>query len=425
MQFMKIPVPETVTAAYLVPLATPITVADTRRRTVKAVERRVNGPLRMLVLEWMDQGALDIQVAAASDASQQVPGQWDLGKAKQLARLSGVPAYAIVSATSTASPVAVQEWKARGAAAALAADMDVPLIDARAMDVLTARDALASLPDAKFADKSSSDLSIGFTPWSWVRFHTFANQGVYWAVSDGMWRFGLPEFRMGGCERDLRDELREILLGVTFRVWSRLVKDAQATPEAVGLFRMPRSVWIPAEMEIHRKDLDRARGTQNRGGAPTTVSLRFDSAPHGRSWLTVCPPRWGDASWEYFIADVCHAMFGFEKPAWYYLPRIGALMEAWRSLPEARRRFNDGELPAGRQLIVRYEADERFQWAQVESWADEDLAMVRDIGPELGPLVKQGQVVALETKLIFDWAVWSDGEGAVEGARTECVGYGF
>jgi hypothetical protein len=84
--------------------------------------------------------------------------------------------------------------------------------------------------------------------------------------------------------------------GITFRVWSCLVRDAQATPNATGLFRMPLSVQIPAEMEIHRKDLDRAR----------------------------------------------------------------------------------------------------------------------DIGPELGPLVKPGRLVEIETKLIFDWAVWSDGEGSSE-----------
>lgn len=84
-------------------------------------------------------------------------------------------------------------------------------------------------------------------------------------------------------------------------------------------------------------------------------------------------------------------------------------------------------LPAGGRLIVRYDApaDEGFRWAQVESWVDDDLAIVRDIGPELGPLVKAGDAISVETKIIFDWAVWTGGNGAVEGARTECIGYGF
>ena len=149
MRLMKIPVPETVTAAYLVPLATVVTVADARVRAVRAVEQYIDGPLQMLILEWMHQGAVDIQVAALSDAMAQLPDQREHDETEQLARLSGVPAYVTVSATSAASPVAVQEWKARGAAAALAAAMDVPLIDVRAVDVLVARDALASLPDPK------------------------------------------------------------------------------------------------------------------------------------------------------------------------------------------------------------------------------------------------------------------------------------
>ncbi len=96
MRLIKIPVPETVTAAYLVPLATAITVADARLRTVRAVGQHVNGPLRTLILEWIRQGAVDIRVAAASDASLPVPEQGDRGQAEQLAQLSGVPAYALV-----------------------------------------------------------------------------------------------------------------------------------------------------------------------------------------------------------------------------------------------------------------------------------------------------------------------------------------
>src|ERR1035438_7248050 len=32
--------------------------------------------------------------------------------------------------------------------------------------------------------------------------------------------------------------------------------------------------------------------------------------------------------WEDFIADMCHAMFGFEKPRWHYIPEFGALLDA-------------------------------------------------------------------------------------------------
>lgn len=64
---------------------------------------------------------------------------------------------------------------------------------------------------------------------------------------------------------------------------------------------------IPAELDIHRKDLDRARGVPNRGGAATTISLRFDPEHRDRGWLTVCPPSGWDAGWDHFVRDLCHA----------------------------------------------------------------------------------------------------------------------
>lgn len=114
---------------------------------------------------------------------------------------------------------------------------------------------------------------------------------------------------------------------------------------------------------------------------------------------------------------------GRHTPSWVILP----LRPATGSLPEARRRFNDGELPPGTQLMVRYDVpkDESFWWAQVESWADDDVIMVRHIGRELAPAVKVGRTFPVETKRVFDWAIWTDDKGAVEGARTEGIGFGF
>ena len=78
-------------------------------------------------------------------------------------------------------------------------------------------------------------------------------------------------------------------------------------------------------------------------------------------------------SWEDFVADTCHGMFGFEKPRWHYIPEFGALLDAVdrarRTLPEARSRFLRDDLPPGGRLMVRYETAEtnELQWASVES----------------------------------------------------------
>jgi hypothetical protein len=427
MQTLDVPVPETLRATYLIPVRAQMTEAAARRRIIKAVGTRTTGPLRALLLEWIRQGLLTTQMLpptlnrtiSASDDVDSVLG-------KQLMSLARARAFVLISVTRRASIIGVHEWLARGSAAALAAELvtpgsEVPVIGAHAQEMLTPKQALASLPALAYTP--GNDLSIGFSLYPWVTFHDLVHQGRYWAVSDGMCRFGLPEFRVGGVERDLRQELKEILFGVTFRVWSDLVKRAQATPGATGLMASPRHLQLPAELDIHRKHLDAARGVPNRGGAWTTIGLRLDPAAN---WLTVCPHSDWDMGWEHFVADLCHAMFAYEKPPLYYLPVYRALHEAARSIPEARRRFNDGELPPGSLLMVRYsQDDDAFRWARVESWADDDLAIVQDSGRELAPPVRPGPSVTIGSERIMDWAIWVDGKGAVEGARTENVGPGF
>jgi hypothetical protein len=176
----------------------------------------------------------------------------------------------------------------------------------------------------------------------------------------------------------LRGELTSLLYGVAFRIWSDLIARAQDTPKATGLLHLPRFPRVPAEMRIHRRDLDRASGVPNRGGMFAVIGLQFDPVQNEDSggWLTVRPPACWDTSWEDFIADMCHGMFGFEKPRWHYIPEFGALLDALakaaQTLPEARSRFLCGDLPPGGRLMVRYDAvdADEFRWARVESWED-------------------------------------------------------
>jgi hypothetical protein len=73
----------------------------------------------------------------------------------------------------------------------------------------------------------------------------------------------------------------------------------------------------------------------------------------------------------------------------------------------------------------RTSGEDEFRWAQVQSWTEEDAAMVLDAGRELSPPVAPEAVRTLRADLIFDWAIWMDGDGVVEGARTEGIGRGF
>ena len=433
MNELVLPVPKTVSAAYIVPVPTPMSTVEARQQASRAVKARLTGPLRTLVAEWLAKGEVKIEVEAAGPPP---PGLLDkelFGTPEQRVFLARAHAFVRFSATQRASLIGMQEWKARGPAAALAADLGAPVLDPQALRVLTAEDALAALPDttSTIPASISDGITIGLEFKPWVRVDDVDYLGVIAVMTDGMRRFGLPELRMGPASPDLREELTTLLNGVAFRVWSDLIARAQGTPNAAGLLNLSRFLRVPAEMDIHRRDLDRANGVPNLGGMRTIIGLQFDppKSEDSGSWLTVCPPACWDTSWEDFIADTCHAMFAFEKPPWHYIPEFGALVDALakaaQTLPEARSRFLNGDLPPDGRLMVRYnaaDADEH-RWARVESWEDAGHAVIRDIGRELAPGVRLGPPVAIETRFIADWGIWVDGSGVVEGASTEGVGH--
>lgn len=433
MKELVLPVPKMVSATYGVPVSTPMGTAEARQKASTAVETRLTGPLRTLTAEWLAKGVVKVGVEAAGPPPSGLLDRELFGTPEQRVFLARARAFVRFSATQRASLIGMQEWKTRGPAAALAAELGAPVLDLQALQVLTAEDALAALPDTTLTIPASisGDITIGLTFKSWVRVHDVGYQGMIAVMTDGMRRFGLPELRLGPASPELREELTTLLNGVAFRIWSDLIARAQDTPKATGLLHLPRFLRVPAEMDIHRRDLDRANGVPNRGGTFALIGLQFDPGQSEDSggWLTVCPPACWDTSWEDFIADTCHGMFGFEKPRWHYIPEFGALVDALakaaQTLPEARSRFLSGDLPPGGRLMVRYDAADagELRWAKVESWEDAGHAVIRDTGRELAPGVRPGPLVAIETRLIADWGIWVDGSGVVEGADTEGAGH--
>ena len=433
MKELVLPVPKMVSATYVVPVSTPMGTAEARQKASTAVETRLTGPLRTLTAEWLAKGVVKVEVEAAGPPPSGLLDRELFGTPEQRVFLARARAFVRFSATQRPSLIGMQEWKTRGPAAALAAELGAPVLDLQALQVLTAEDALAALPDTTLTIPASisDDITIGLTFKSWVRVHDVGYQGMIAVMTDGMRRFGLPELRLGPALPKLREELTTLLNGIAFRIWSDLIARAQDTPKAAGLLHLPRFLRVPAEMDIHRRDLDRANGVPNRGGMFALIGLQFDPGQSEDSggWLTVCPPACCDTSWEDFIADTCHAMFGFEKPRWHYIPEFGALMDALaraaQTLPEARSRFLSGDLPPGGRLMVRYDAADagELRWARVESWEDAGHAVIRDIGRELAPGVRPGPLVAIQTRLIADWGIWVDGSGVVEGAGAFGAGH--
>ena len=431
MKELVLPVPERVSAAYIVPVTAPMTAVEVRRRAGRAIAASLTGPLRTLIAEWLAKGTVKVEAEPARPAPPGLLDKPHFGTPEQRRFLARARTIVRFSATQRTSLIGIQEWQARGPAAALAGCLGAPVLDLQAVQVLTAEEALAALPDTALATPAGSrdDLTVGLNFKPWVRTRDVDYLGMIAVLTDGMRRFGLPELRMGPAAPDLREELTTLLNGIAFRIWSDLLAREQERPNAAGLLNLPRFLRVPAEMDIHRRDLDRANGVPNQGGMRTVIGLRFDreQGEGAGDWLTVCPPADWDMEWEDFVAETCHAMFAFEKPPWHYMPEFGALIDALakarQTLPEARSRFLRSDLPPGGRLVVRHETADtgELRWASVESWEDAGHAVIRDIGRELSPGVRPGRSVAIETRQIADWGIWVDGRGVIEGADTEGV----
>src|SRR6516165_5612375 len=171
MKELVLPVPKMVSATYVVPVSTPMGTAEATQKAGTAVETRLTGPLRTLAAEWLAQGVVKIGVEAAGPP----PSGWldrkQFGTPDQRDFLARARAFVWFSATQRASLIGMQEWKARGPAAALAAELGAPVLDLQAPQVLTAEDALAALPDTALTIPASisDDITIGLTFKSWVR----------------------------------------------------------------------------------------------------------------------------------------------------------------------------------------------------------------------------------------------------------------
>jgi hypothetical protein len=114
MKELVVPVPETVSATYVVPVPAPMSTVEARRQASKAVNARLTGPLRTLTAEWLAKGAVKVEMEPAGTPP---PGLLDkplFGTPEQRVFLSKARTFVRFSAAQRASLIGVQEWKARG-----------------------------------------------------------------------------------------------------------------------------------------------------------------------------------------------------------------------------------------------------------------------------------------------------------------------
>lgn len=272
-----LPVPDTLPAMYLVPAAMPEPQA--LRTIVAAVEARVSEPLRRLTAGLLVTGAVMVArrvpdelpfLRALHPAADDVPSA-------QAAAASAAPEYVAFAALLPIRPGPVHEWATRAAAAALAATLGLPVVDAFCQRAFSAEAALASLPGAP----ELTDVGGGFRLADWVTVH---HDGPTLATH-GLGRFGLPELRVG----DVPDGLHGLWLLALNGIGHRLLELLRCELRRGGETPF---VQVPAELEIRRTDIGSAYGLDLDGGGALPVRLTLDPAVTDQctSYLTLHAP---------------------------------------------------------------------------------------------------------------------------------------
>jgi hypothetical protein len=417
---LTLPVPEVLAAVYLVPASMPAEAATGQARA--AITRHVAEPLRGIVEGMLDRPILTMRLRPAS-ALPAVPARLQeyLGaEPAHIKAVSEAAALIAVRAVSFPGSPPMHELAARAAAAALATELDLPVVDTRVPQILAPGAALAALP--------GTDRRLPLSLWLQV-FLAAQTSGLR-ITTKGLGRFGLPELQLHNVPPQLGRPCTMALTGLASRLlglwWAALRGDSR-----------PAFVELPATVEITGADVARAYHTETGGGGQATVRLAIDPALDDRSdsFLTVLPPPGYTASAGEHLSAMCEALFGTDPPELRWVAPATEAMDramstARQTMPGARTRFVDGELPPGAQLMVKHRVTqkvpgdhgEEFVWAYVTSWREPGKVLGNSADDAVrDPQIRAGRPVVIDAATIVDWAVWIDGPGIVEGGWTNEV----
>jgi hypothetical protein len=278
---LVLPVPPVLPALYLVAASLPET--DARRITTAAIARHVAEPVRRLARRLIGTPAL-------------VVGSREIEHTE----------YIAFAALTPPLPGPVHEWLTRAAAAAFATELGLPVMDPFAERLISAPDALGTLPGAP----RLKDAEGGFRLADWV----FVQHAGRCLTTTGLRRFGLPELKLDDVPVELHPSWTVALTGLGYRI---LESQRRALRRSVagGGGETP-FVEVPAQIEIGRADVAAAYGLRLRPrGGSTPVRLTFDPATDDAqdSYLAVGAPD-GQPVAEHRLA-VQATLLGPQQPA--------------------------------------------------------------------------------------------------------------
>jgi hypothetical protein len=432
--FLPIPVPESLTATYLVPVSAP--VATTPEQAVAALAGRLPEPVHDLVRQMLDGPLVTVDRHPVGQFPRLPP---DLLAAfgatdEQLTRLSAALEFVVVEAGFRPGWPPAHEWAARAVAAAIAQSAGVDVIDAFGLQVLDPAAALRSLPD----DEGRIRLV------EWVLVPYSSDDGGHWFTTKGLRRFGLLELQARQLPPELTRQWGAVMTGAARRLlrsWLDGLTDAEP----------PAFVKLPAQLSVSAQDVALAYGRtpepEQTGSAMLALELDPATDPDADSFLTlVPPPNFHGPSGRHYAA-VCAAVLGTgtgPPAATRMRPAAGgppdepagdpehgpagaamarAVETARTALPAIRERFLAGRLPSGAQLLVKYGlpggGNREFVWASVTSWASPGRIVAASASDAASdPAVRVGQPVVVDAADVVDWALL-DGDSVIEGGWTQ------
>jgi hypothetical protein len=427
--FLPIPVPESLSATYLVPVSAPLAV--TPAQAVATLASRLPEPVHDLVRQMLDGPLVTVDRHPVGQFPRLPP---DLLAAfgatdEQLTRLSEATDFVVVEASFRPGWPPAHEWAARAVAAAMAQAAGADVVDAFGLQVLDPTTALRSLPD--------EEGRIRLVEWVLVPYSS--DEDGQWFTTKGLRRFGLLELQARQVPPELTRQWGAVMTGAARRLlrsWLDGLTDAEP----------PAFVKLPAHLSVSGHDLALAYGRtpepEQTGSA--TLALELDPAtdPDADSFLTLVPPAGFTGPPVRHYAAVCAAVIGTTggpiggadggrppraerntgaEPATAAMAR--AVETARTALPAVRERFLAGRLPSGTQLLVKYGlpggANREFVWASVSSWASpERIVAAAASDATSNPAVRVGQPVIVDAADVVDWALLA-GHGVVEGGWTQ------
>jgi hypothetical protein len=408
-----LPVPELLSAVYLVPTA--LDAEEAKARTRAALQALIPDPVGTAARRMLEVGA--VRLASMSEIPP-LPAEFQQHLGVPADLLDGVTSADRFMAFSVAWRPGwppVHESVARACAAALAVDLSVPLVDTFVPKVLAPTPAIGTLPDA------ASRLRLS----DWVLVFQSAGHHGLWMTTKGMGRFGLPELQVDNVPPQYGNPWTSLLAGIAGRLLDLWLDALRARGDSAF-------AKILGTFEVSESDVADAYSAEAGGGGHVPVRLAFDPAPHDRmdSFLSVQPPDDYPGSVGEYLAYACAEVFGESEHEVRYLPRTQEMEQAMRqareTLPAARVRFLEGDMPPRARLMVKHAlrtpGGTEYPWAYVNSWSDPATVLASSAAGAIhDPKVRAGRPVVIDADEIVDWAIWMDGQGIVEGGITNIV----